>query len=198
MSIGLIVGLGNPGPRYQNTRHNVGFHLLEAFAHSKQASPWRKNDRFNALVSEVLISGAKVQLMKPLTFMNRSGFSVGSWVRYFDRSASEIIVVYDDLTLDFARSKLSTGGSAGGHNGVADILTALPSNDFLRFRLGIGNKPHKAMPLADYVLSQLSNNEQQLLAKRMDVFCDQLDSILLDGPDKAMNSINQKTISSNE
>ncbi len=198
MSIGLIVGLGNPGPRYQNTRHNVGFHLLEAFSHSRQASAWRKNDRFNALVAEALIADNHFQLMKPLTFMNRSGFSIASWLRYFGRSANEIIVVYDDLTLDFTRSKLSIGGSAGGHNGVADILTVIPSNDFFRFRLGIGNKPHKAMPLADYVLGQFSKNEQQLLANRMDVFCDQLHSILLDGPDKAMNSINQKTISTNE
>jgi PTH1 family peptidyl-tRNA hydrolase len=198
MSIGLIVGLGNPGPLYQNTRHNVGFHLLEAFAHSRQATAWRNIDRFNALVSEALVSNNKVHLMKPLTFMNKSGSSISAWLRYFDCSANEIIVVYDDLNLDFGRSKLSSGGSDGGHNGVADILAQIPSNDFLRFRIGIGNKPHKAMSLADYVLSQLSINEQQLLANKMDVFCDQLSSILLDGPDKAMNSINQKTISKNE
>jgi PTH1 family peptidyl-tRNA hydrolase len=198
MSIGLIVGLGNPGPRYQNTRHNIGFRTVEAFAHSNQASPWRKHDRFNALVAETLLGGTKVQLMKPLTFMNKSGHSVGSWQRYFNRPAGEIVVVYDDLTLDFARSKLSAGGSAGGHNGIADILAELASNEFLRFRVGIGAKPHKEMPLADYVLSRFSGDEELLLSERMDVFCKQINSILLDGPEKAMNHINQRKISSNE
>lgn len=196
--MGLIVGLGNPGPNYQNTRHNVGFSVVEYFAHALNATAWRKNSRFNALVSEALFNNGKLVLMKPLTFMNRSGQSIASWLRYQNKSASDVIVAYDDLTLDLGRSKLSIGGSPGGHNGILDIVEALPANDFLRFRIGIGAKPHKSMPLADYVLSRFSSDESARLAQQMDLYCNQLKSILLDGPEKAMNHINQRTISSNE
>lgn len=109
--MGLIVGLGNPGPNYQNTRHNVGFSVVEYFAHALNATAWRKNSRFNALVSEALFNNGKLVLIKPLTFMNRSGQSIASWLRYQNKSASDVIVAYDDLTLDLGRSKLSIGGS---------------------------------------------------------------------------------------
>jgi PTH1 family peptidyl-tRNA hydrolase len=198
MSIGLIVGLGNPGPRYQNTRHNIGFRVVEAIAHRHQAMPWRKSDRFNALTTEMLYSGNKVELMKPLTFMNKSGQSIGLWQRYYNQEADSILVVYDDFSLDLGRSKLSVGGTGGSHNGVADIIADLGTNTFLRLRIGIGAKPHKEMPLADYVLSRFSADEVQLLDKQMDIFCQQIESILLDGATAAMNHINQKNISSNE
>jgi PTH1 family peptidyl-tRNA hydrolase len=191
MSIAVIAGLGNPGSKYRNTRHNVGFTLVEKLA-AKLGAKWKMEARFEAEIAIVPYEARKLLLVKPQCFMNASGRSLGAILRYRQLPASSLLVVYDDITLELGRPKLSLNGSAGGHNGVADLLTQVGAG-FLRYRIGIGAKPHKEMDLAEYVLSQFSKDEQQLLADRIPVFLEHLQLIIDKDPEHAMNFINQRT-----
>lgn len=190
MSIAVIAGLGNPGLKYRHTRHNVGFDLVERFA-LKYSATWKHESRFEADTAVILHAGRKLMLIKPRTFMNASGRSLGAVLRYRRLPPESLLVVYDDLNLEVGRSKLSLYGSAGGHNGIADILTEAGTG-FARFRIGIGGKPDKTMDLADYVLSRFSKNEQTLLEEQTPFFIEQMDLILSEGVEPAMNIINQR------
>ena len=164
MSIAVIAGLGNPGSKYRNTRHNIGFALVEKLA-AKLGAEWKTEARFEAEIATVSYEERKLLLVKPQCFMNASGRSLGAILRYRKLPASSLVAVYDDITLELSRPKLSLGGSAGGHNGITDLLAQIGAG-FLRYRIGIGAKPHKEMDLADYVLSKFSKDEQKLLADR--------------------------------
>ena len=129
--------------------------------------------------------------------MNASGRSLGAVLRYRKLSAESMLVIYDDLTLDLGRIKLSVNGSAGGHNGIADMLTQVGTG-FARFRVGIGAKPHKEMDLADYVLSKFSKYELSILADRSSIFLDQIHLILNEGIESSMKTINQRIATSHE
>lgn len=197
MSIAVIAGLGNPGPKYRNTRHNIGFDLVDAFA-AKCKCTWKLEAKFES--ETALFSfpeGRKLLLVKPQTFMNASGRALGAILRYHKLEAESLLVVYDDLTLDLGRLKLSSSGSAGGHNGVTDLLEQIGPG-FVRFRIGIGAKPHKAMDLADYVLSQFSKDETKHLASQMPRYLEQLQLVIDQGIEPAMNLINQRTASQHE
>ncbi|WPJ97585.1 aminoacyl-tRNA hydrolase [Coraliomargarita algicola] len=196
MSIAVIAGLGNPGSKYRNTRHNIGFVLVESLA-AKFGATWKHEARFEAEVAVIVYQGRKLMLLKPQTFMNASGRSLGAALRYRKLSAEAMLVVYDDLTLDLGRTKLSVNGSAGGHNGIADLLAQVGSG-FARYRVGIGAKPHKEMDLADYVLGQFTKDEQNILADRTSIYLDQIQLILSDGIEPAMNIINQRKAISHE
>lgn len=196
MSIAVIAGLGNPGQKYRNTRHNIGFALVEQLA-AKAGATWKHEARFEAEAAVMQHGEHKLMLLKPQTFMNASGRSLGAALRYRKLSAESTLVIYDDLTLDLGRTKLSVNGSAGGHNGIADLLTQVGSG-FARYRVGIGAKPHKEMDLADYVLSKFSKDEQTILADRTSIFMDQIDLILNEGLAPAMNTINQRKAPSHE
>ncbi|MDQ8193731.1 aminoacyl-tRNA hydrolase [Coraliomargarita sp. SDUM461004] len=196
MSIAVIAGLGNPGLKYRNTRHNIGFSLVDLLA-ARCGASWKHEARFEAEVAVALHEGRKLMLLKPQTFMNASGRSLAAALRYRKLSSESLLVIYDDLTLDLGRTKLSVNGSAGGHNGIADLLTQVGAG-FARYRVGIGAKPHKEMDLADYVLSQFSKDEQTLLADCTSLFLDQIDLILESGLDLAMNTINQRKAISHE
>jgi PTH1 family peptidyl-tRNA hydrolase len=190
MPIAVIAGLGNPGSKYRNTRHNIGYALVDQLA-TKYGSTWKHEARFEAEVAVIQHDERKLMLLKPQTFMNASGRSLGTALRYRKLSAESLLVIYDDLTLDLGRIKLSVNGSAGGHNGIADILTQVGAG-FARFRVGIGAKPHKEMDLADYVLSKFLKDEQTILADQSPIFLDHLHLILNDGIDSSMNIINQR------
>jgi PTH1 family peptidyl-tRNA hydrolase len=190
MPIAVIAGLGNPGSKYRNTRHNIGYALVDQLA-TKYGSTWKHEARFEAEVAVIQHDERKLMLLKPQTFMNASGRSLGTALRYRKLSAESLLVIYDDLTLDLGRIKLSVNGSAGGHNGIADILTQVGAG-FARFRVGIGAKPHKEMDLADYVLSKFSKDEQTILADQSPIFLDQIHLILNEGIDSSMNIINQR------
>lgn len=190
MSIAVIVGLGNPGSKYRNTRHNIGFQLVEQFA-SQEGALWKPEARFEAETAVLSGFGRKLMLLKPQTYMNASGRSVGAALRYRKLGPESLLVIYDDLTLELGRSKLSINGSAGGHNGIADLLDAVGPG-FLRYRVGIGAKPEKNMDLADYVLSQFSKDEKNFLAEQSALFIKQINLILAEGAEPAMNSINQR------
>lgn len=196
MSIAVIAGLGNPGLKYRNTRHNIGFDVVDQLA-ARANAPWKKDVRLEADVAVVPFETRRLMLLKPHTFMNASGRSVGAALRYRKLDADSLMVIYDDLNLELGRVKLSQRGSAGGHNGIADLLGKV-GDGFARFRVGIGAKPNKSMDLADYVLSKFSKDEQTLLADRFSVYMDHIQLILREGPEAAMNTINQRKATSHE
>lgn len=161
MAIRLIVGLGNPGPEYEQTRHNAGFWLLDALA----GKPLAREIRFNALAGKTRYAGHEIWLLQPQTFMNRSGQSVGALARFYKIAADEVLVVHDELDLPPGAAKLKKGGSSGGHNGLKDITAALGTQDYWRLRLGIGH-PRTAesqQAVVDYVLHRPRKEEQKLI-----------------------------------
>mgnify|MGYP001341620153 FL=1 len=196
MPIAVIAGLGNPGSKYRNTRHNIGFSLVDQLA-AKYDAAWKHEARFEAEVAEIQHGERKLMLLKPQTFMNASGRSIGTVLRYRKLSAESLLVIYDDLTLDLGRIKLSVNGSAGGHNAIADMITQVGTG-FARYRVGIGAKPHKEMDLADYVLSKFSKDELSILADRSSIFLDQIHLILNEGIESSMKTINQRIATPHE
>lgn len=148
----LIVGLGNPGSSYTNTRHNVGFMVLDNFA--KEYGVSLDKEKFNGNYAELFIDGEKVILLKPLSYMNLSGEVVSKFVSYFNIDINDILVISDDLDLDMFKIRLRLFGSSGGHNGLKNIELLLGSNKFKRFRIGIGND--KSIDTKDYVLGKFS------------------------------------------
>ena len=196
MPIAVIAGLGNPGSKYRNTRHNIGYTLVDQLA-TKYDATWKHEARLEAEVAVIQYEERKLMLLKPQTFMNASGRSLGTVLRYRKLSAESMLVIYDDLTLDLGRIKLSVNGSAGGHNGIADMLTQVGTG-FARFRVGIGAKPHKEMDLADYVLSKFSKYELSILADRSSIFLDQIHLILNEGIESSMKTINQRIATPHE
>lgn len=196
MSIAVIAGLGNPGLKYRNTRHNIGFSVIDSFAESF-GTRWKTENRFQAETATVIHNDQSFLLLKPQTFMNDSGRSLSAVLQYRKLPATSLLVVYDDINLEFGRPKLSESGSAGGHNGIASILSQI-GPDFLRYRIGIGSKPHKDMELADYVLSKFSLNEQKTLSDLIPTYLKHLQLIIDKGSVLAMNFINQRIASTHE
>lgn len=161
MSIRLIVGLGNPGPEYEQTRHNAGFWLVDQLA----SSGLQRDKNFNALVAKTKIAAEDVWLLQPQTFMNRSGQSVGALCRFYKLTPDQVLVVHDELDLDPGIAKLKKGGSSGGHNGLKDITAALGTQDYWRLRLGIGHPRTLNLQhgVADFVLHRPRKEEQPLI-----------------------------------
>ena len=168
----MIVGLGNPGKEYENTRHNMGFIVIDNFAKSHDVSV--DKNKFNALYTDLFIDDEKVLLVKPLSYMNLSGEVVQSFANYFDINYSDILVISDDLDLDFLDYRLRLFGSSGGHNGLKDIERSLGSNRFRRFRIGISN--NKDIDTKDYVLGKFSKEDiksiDEFLPKTVDILND--------------------------
>lgn len=160
--IKLLVGLGNPGQQYEKTRHNVGFLFLEELV-SELGCVWINEPKYQGSFSECGIAGRKVMLLKPDTFMNRSGLSVEKITRYYKLAPEEILVIHDDLDFDVGVVKLKKDGGHAGHNGLKDIIAHLGSKDFYRLRIGIG-RPAMGRSVADFVLSPPSKNEWKLIA----------------------------------
>lgn len=190
MSIAVIAGLGNPGPNYCKTRHNVGFYLVDWIAKQHNLL-WSVNRAQDALTTTFVFQGRKVLLVKPQSYMNQSGPTLGSLLRFYRFELEHLLVLYDDLGLEFGRSKLTFAGGSGGHNGIQSIVDAL-GRDFLRYRIGIGAKPNKEMDLAEYVLSNFNQHEQLTLAKRLEHYSQHIERILSVDRALAMNQINQK------
>ena len=165
--IKLIVGLGNPGRQYEKTRHNAGFLFLDSLAQELGCS-WSNESRFQAWFAEGSVANAKVMLLKPDTFMNRSGLSVGKIARYYKLLPEEILVVHDELDFNPGIVKLKKDGGHAGHNGLRDIIAHLGSNQFYRLRLGIG-RPPAGKVVADFVLSSPSKPEWELLVNAFDL-----------------------------
>ena len=185
----LIVGLGNPGRQYENTRHNVGFQAIDTLADKYGISVDTKKHR--AFIGKGVIDGHKVVLAKPQTFMNLSGESIRSMLDYYKLDEeSELLVIYDDVSLDVGNLRIRKKGSAGGHNGVKSILAHLGHDVFGRIKVGVGEKP-KGWDLADYVLGTFSKAERQLIEESLPKICHAVEVILNDGMDEAMNRIHE-------
>ena len=183
--IRLFVGLGNPGPEYEATRHNAGFWWLDALADQLGArlSPERS---YHGLVARVNRPGAEpVWLLQPMTFMNRSGASVAPLARFFKIQPSEILVVHDELDLLPGQAKLKFGGSAAGHNGLKDIHGMLGTLDFWRLRLGIGHPGVKA-EVVNYVLKKPSPDQRELIARSIDQSLKAVEALLAGEMDRAL------------
>jgi PTH1 family peptidyl-tRNA hydrolase len=165
MSIRLIVGLGNPGPEYEQTRHNAGFWFIDNLVHRMNAPALKKESRFQSLAGRARIAAQDVWLMAPQTFMNLSGRAVGALARFYWIPAEEILVVHDELDIAPGVARLKKGGSTGGHRGLNDIVSAMGSQDFWRLRLGIGHPrtDNPKMAVIDYVLQRPGNDEQNLI-----------------------------------
>ena len=170
MPIRLIVGLGNPGPEYEQTRHNAGFWLVDNLANSLPGTRLQRDSRYNAMLAKTSINGQDVWLLEPLTFMNRSGQSVGALARFFKIAADEVLVVHDELDLMPGIARLKKGGSAGGHNGLKDITAALGTQDYWRLRLGIGHPRslNLQQQVADFVLHRPRREDQELIEQAID------------------------------
>jgi peptidyl-tRNA hydrolase, PTH1 family len=189
----LIVGLGNPGAQYERTRHNAGFMALDALA-SKHASGQIPKSRFHAVTLDTMIGGEKVLLLKPTSYMNLSGQSVGEAIRFFKLEPSEdLLVIVDDIALPVGHIRIRKTGGAGGHNGLSDVDRILGGQDYQRIRIGVGEVP-KLMNQSDWVLSKFMKEEQPEVLKSINAACDAVECILEDGITKAMNTLNTKLV----
>ncbi len=181
----LIVGLGNPGKKYENTRHNIGFMVLDDYLGNIKWS-----NKFNALYYECVINGEKVLFVKPLTFMNNSGNAVGEFVRYFNIDTNDILIIQDDLDEAIGLYKLKVNSSSGGHNGIKSIIASLGTQNFPRLKVGIGSV--KKDEVIDYVLGKFTKNDMDILNKEFSIFRNIIESFINNGIDKTMNVYNTK------
>ncbi len=170
MPIRLIVGLGNPGAEYEQTRHNAGFWLVDNLANSLPNARLQRESGFNAMVAKTTIAGNQLWLLEPQTYMNRSGQSVGAIARFYKIQPDEVLVVHDELDLPPGAAKLKKGGSSGGHNGLKDITSALGTQDYWRLRIGIGHPRtlNLNQPVADFVLHRPRREEQLLIEEAIE------------------------------
>ena len=186
----LIVGLGNPGRQYEATRHNMGFDTIDCLI-EKHNVP-QGGVKFNAMYGKGIIGGDKAILMKPLSFMNLSGGPVRDMVNFFKIDPEkELIVVSDDIDLEPGQLRIRKQGSAGGHNGLKDIIQKLGTQNFIRIKVGVGAKP-QGWDLADHVLSRFSDSDRKLVDEAIQEAADAVEKIISPGPDAAMNEYNRK------
>ncbi len=184
----MIVGLGNPGAKYEFTRHNAGFLTLDLFAQNHGF----KIDKlkFKALCADRRIDGKRILFMKPQTFMNLSGEAVGEAAKFYKIPPERILVIFDDISLDIGKMRIRRKGSDGGHNGIKSIIAHLSSSDFPRIKIGVGQKPHPDFDLADWVMKVFTNDELKNL-RQCSEKAGEAALLIADGKtDEAMNKFN--------
>ncbi len=184
----LAVFLGNPGPRYEGTRHNAGFMAGDALAKAKGAAI--NKVRFRALTATVDVGGEKLMLMKPQTYMNLSGEAVSQAVKFYKIPPEHVIVVSDEVSLPIGKLRVRTKGSAGGHNGLKSIIACLGTEEFPRIRIGVGAPPHPDYDMADWVLSTFRNQDAEDMAKAAARAAEAVECYIRSGPERAMNLYN--------
>jgi len=184
----FIVGLGNPGKKYQRTRHNVGFFVIDRLAARQAVTIY--NEICGAMTAEWLERGERILLAKPQTYMNRSGIAVSELLQRFDGTPDDLVVVYDDVDLPFGRIRIRTRGSAGGHRGLVSIIECLAGAPFPRVRVGIG-RPPEGVETEDYVLEPFDADQAASLEEVIDNASDAVLRLLRDGPDAAMREFNR-------
>ena len=184
----LLVCLGNPGDQYENTRHNVGWMVADEVA-DRQNAPIQRL-KFKALTNILTISGEKVLVMKPVTYMNLSGEAVRPAADFYMVPPEHILVVSDDTALAVGRLRIRKSGSAGGHNGLKNIIQQLGTDQFPRLRVGVGEKPHPDYDLADWVLGRFTGEDKKAIDASVRRAADAVECILKDGLDRAMNKFN--------
>jgi len=193
MSISVLAGLGNPGGEYEGTRHNVGFRLIDALA-ARESLAWSTDRHANALTARWNRSPGLpgILLVKPHSYVNESGFALRRILDFQKLPVSSLAVIYDDLTLDVARLKVTVSGSAGGHNGVQSLLDHL-ENGFVRFRIGIGPRKPPQIDLKDFVLGKFPAEDRSLIDAQISKYLSGLDLLVSEGVAAAMNQLNRKT-----
>jgi PTH1 family peptidyl-tRNA hydrolase len=182
----IIVGLGNPGPEHLLTRHNAGFWFVDALA-AKAGARFRSHTKFQGEICRTQLSGGEVTLLKPMTYMNRSGLAIRALFDYLKVQASEVLVVHDELDLPVGEVRFKLGGGAGGHNGLRDTITHI-GQDFWRLRLGIGHPGDKS-EVIDYVLRRAPKEEEQRLLESVSEAIPALQVFLEQGAERAMNAL---------
>jgi PTH1 family peptidyl-tRNA hydrolase len=186
MTIKLVVGLGNPGSKYQGTRHNIGFELVDRLAEGGSSPPFSR--KFEGQLAEIEIDFRRVLLLKPETFMNLSGRSVGQAMRFFKLAATDLLVICDDLSLPLGKLRLRPGGSDGGQKGLRDIASHLGTDQFPRLRIGIGDRDN--VEASDYVLSRFRSSERPLINDALILASQAVAVWVTRGIDAAMNRFN--------
>ena len=183
----LIVGLGNPGQKYEHTRHNMGFLTVDLLA--EQAGVKLNKVKFKSAYNIIPFAGAKCLVMKPQTYMNLSGEAVREAVQFYKIPADHVLVIYDDVSLPVGKLRVRPTGSAGGHNGIKNIIAHLGTQEFSRIRVGVGDKPKK-MDLADYVLSRFSKEDRAAMEDAFKEAAKAVEVMIKEGVDTAMNQFN--------
>ena len=188
----IIVGLGNPEPKYANTRHNMGFDVINKLAQKNDIS--LNKTKYNAIYGTGIIKNEKVILIKPQTFMNNSGESVVEFVRFYKEPLEKVIVVYDDMDTDVGKIRVRAKGGPGSHNGMKSLVHELKSEDFPRIRVGIG-KPKNEFDRIDYVIGRIPNEEYIVLQEGENLAVDAVEYWIEKGIDNTMNVYNMKGVS---
>lgn len=184
----MLVGLGNPGDKYKNTRHNAGFSAMDYI--SKKLGKEINTSKFDALITEAEIGGKRTLLVLPQTFMNNSGIAVGKAASFYKIPPENITVIFDDISLDVGKMRIRKKGSDGGHNGIKSIIAHLGSEGFPRIKIGVGAKPYADMDLADWVLSSFGSDDTKALTARFEDVFEAVRLINSGETDKAMNNFN--------
>ena len=186
----IIAGLGNPDRQYQNTRHNVGFDVIDVIADKYDIAMGERKHK--AIIGKGYIAGQKVVLVKPQTYMNLSGESIRDVIDFYKvDEKSELIVISDDVSLDVGRIRIRKKGSAGGHNGLKNIMKHLGHDEFIRMRMGVGEKP-SGYDLADYVLGHFTQKEREVMDAGIQNAATAIEIMITQGPEAAMNLYNKK------
>lgn len=192
MTVQLIVGLGNPEPKYDRTRHNIGFVAVDRLANLWGSPPWKEQRKFQGLFTEVQApKGETIKLLKPLTYMNLSGQSIRAVMDWYKLPPESVLVMYDEMDLPLSKIRLRLSGSAGGHNGMKSAIAHLGTDKFPRLRIGIG-KANGEKDTVSHVLGKFAPQETALLNSVLQLVTDAVEVSLKDGLDKAMNIYNNK------
>jgi len=184
----IVVGLGNMGDQYEGTRHNVGFDVLDRIADGLDIPVQRL--KFRALTNTAVISGEKVLLMKPVTYMNLSGEAVEPAAAFYKVPPEHIIVISDEVALPPGKLRVRPGGSAGGHNGLKSIIAHLHTDQFPRVRIGVGGKPHPDYDMADWVLGKPQGEDRKAIDEAIQKAAQAVECYIREGPDRAMGKFN--------
>lgn len=185
----LLIGLGNPGEKYLNTKHNIGFSFIDSFA--KQIDSKLNESKFDSLLNNKVIDNHKIIIMKPQTFMNDSGVAVKKVKNFYKITTDKIIVIYDDLDLEIGQIKIKKGGGSGGHNGINSIIKEIGTKEFIRIRIGIGKPKEKSMT-NKYVLSKFTKDDQKIVNNINTLAKEIIYSVVFKSISFAMNTFNSK------
>lgn len=184
----IIVGLGNPGIQYENSRHNAGFMAVSALEKKYNFSV--KTHKFKALVGDTVIGGKRCLVMKPETYMNNSGEAISQAMNFYKISVENVVVMFDDISLEPSQMRIRRKGSAGGHNGLKSIIALCGGDNFPRVKIGVGKKPHPDYDLADWVLGKFSDDDQKKIDEVCEKACEAVELIVKGKISDAMNKFN--------
>lgn len=187
MSVKCIIGLGNPGKQYENTRHNVGFMAIDKISEEFGVSVSQL--KWHALIGDVRIGSDRVILIKPQTYMNNSGIAVREIVNFYKLESEDIVVICDDIDINFGKIRIRKNGTAGTHNGLKSIVKELGTSNFVKLKVAVGHKPEK-MDLADFVLSKFTSEDKKIIDEEIDGVKDAAIMTIKNGVDSAMNEFN--------